>query len=87
MAQGATNAALSQQIDAVKRERDALVEDQRRLQAELEKVTAEGTTLGTAVKSLDATKKKLAADIKVTQSKIRSTDLGYWPSAPATRRC
>ncbi|MBX4206286.1 peptidoglycan DD-metalloendopeptidase family protein, partial [Candidatus Parcubacteria bacterium] len=72
---GATSAALSQQIDEVKRQRDALVAEQERLQAELDKVSQEGQTLGTAVKSLDTTRKKLAADIRVTQSKIASTDL------------
>ncbi len=67
--------ALSQEIERVRSEREALVEEQRRLQSELDKVTREGQTLGTAVKSLDASKKKLASDIKVTQSKITSTDL------------
>lgn len=71
LAQGAPSA----QIEAVRRERDALVAEQQRLQAELDKVSREGQSLGTAVKSLDVTRKKLAADIRVTQSKIRSTDL------------
>ncbi len=66
---------LSAQINSVKKEREILVEEQRRLQAELEKVSSETASLGTAVKSLDTTRKKLAADIKVTQSKISSTDL------------
>lgn len=70
-----TSDALSAQIENVRREREALVEEQRKLQAELDKVSREGQNLGTAVKSLDATKKKLTSDIKVTQSKIRSTDL------------
>lgn len=72
----ATNSEiLSQQIDAVKGEREALVEEQKKLQAELDKITLEGQTLGSAVKSLDSTRKKLASDIKITQSKIASTDL------------
>ena len=70
-----TSAALSEQIETVRREREALVQEQQKLQAELEKVTREGQNLGTAVKSLDTTRKKLAADIRVTQSKIVSTDL------------
>lgn len=73
--QAASSAALSAQIESVRREREALVAEQEKLQAELDRVTAEGRSLGTAVKSLDATKKKLAADIKVTQSKISSADL------------
>ena len=68
-------AELSTQIESVRREREALVEEQTRLQAELEAINRESQSLGTAVKSLDATKKKIAADIKVTQSKISSTDL------------
>jgi murein DD-endopeptidase MepM/ murein hydrolase activator NlpD len=74
-AHAASSAALSSQIDEVRRARDELVAEQARLQAELDKITAEGRTLGTAVKSLDATRAKLASDIKVTQSKISSADL------------
>ncbi len=70
-----SNAALNQQIETVRREREALVAEQQKLQAELDKVTQEGRSLGTAVKSLDASKRKIAADIKVTQSKINATDL------------
>jgi murein DD-endopeptidase MepM/ murein hydrolase activator NlpD len=66
---------LERQIEGVRREREILIEEQRKLQAELEVVNREGQTLGTAVKSLDATRRKLAADISVTQSKINSTDL------------
>ena len=73
--QAATNAALSEQIESVRRERETLLLEQQRLQAELDKVSREGQTLGTAVKSLDTTRKKLTADIKVTQSKISTTDL------------
>jgi murein DD-endopeptidase MepM/ murein hydrolase activator NlpD len=75
LSHAASTAALSSQIEDVRRQRDTLVEEQQRLQAELDKVSAQGQTLGTAVKSLDATRKKLAADIKVTQSKIKSADL------------
>ncbi|MDO8565026.1 MAG: peptidoglycan DD-metalloendopeptidase family protein [bacterium] len=71
----APSSALTQQIETVRREREALLNEQRRLQAELEAVNRESQTLGSAVKSLDATRKKLATDIKVTQSKISSTNL------------
>jgi murein DD-endopeptidase MepM/ murein hydrolase activator NlpD len=74
-ARAASTAALSQQIEEVKAQRNALLEEQARLEAELDKITAEGQSLGTAVKGLDATRAKLAADIKVTQSKIKSADL------------
>lgn len=73
--QAANPAEIAQQMEAIRREREALVEEQRKLQAELEKVNREGQTLGTAVRSLDATRNKLAADIRITQSKISSTDL------------
>lgn len=66
---------LEQQIEKVRRERAVLVEEQKKLQAELEVVSQESQTLGATVKSLDTTKKKLAKDINITQSKITSTDL------------
>ncbi|MEK7176760.1 MAG: peptidoglycan DD-metalloendopeptidase family protein [Patescibacteria group bacterium] len=70
-----TPTELEQQIEQVKNEREDLVAEQKKLQAELDAVNKESQTLGSAVKSLDATKKKLAADIRVTQSKINSTSL------------
>lgn len=66
---------LENQIEQVRRERENLVAEQRRLEAELEVVNKESQTLGSAVKSLDTTRKKLVADINVTQSKITSTNL------------
>ncbi len=66
---------LEQQIDKVRRNREVLVEEQKKLQSELDEINKESQTLGSAVKSLDATKKKLAKDISITQSKITSTDL------------
>src|SRR3989344_8024426 len=66
---------LERQIENVRREREVLLEEQKKLQVELEAVNREAQTLGGAVKSLDATRKKLAADISVTQSRITSTNL------------
>src|SRR3990167_7160675 len=66
---------LEQQIERVRRERETLVEEQKKLQVELEEINKESQTLGSAVKSLDATKKKLVKDISITQSKITSTGL------------
>ncbi|MEX2013364.1 MAG: peptidoglycan DD-metalloendopeptidase family protein [Parcubacteria group bacterium] len=66
---------LQQQIEQQKKELEVLVEEQKKLQAELEAVNRESQTLGSAVKSLDATRRKLSADINVTQSKINSTSL------------
>lgn len=66
---------LGQQIEQVRREREVLLEEQKKLQAELEATNKESQSLGSAVKSLDTTKKKLTKDISVTQSKIISTNL------------
>jgi len=68
-------AELQAQINATKRERDALVEEQARLEAELNELNKQSQTLGTAVKSLDATRKKLQNDINITKSKINSSNL------------
>ncbi|MEK6852478.1 MAG: hypothetical protein AABX59_01235, partial [Nanoarchaeota archaeon] len=73
---GAANPSeLEKQIEQVRQDRAVLIEEQKKLQAELEAVNKESQTIGAAVKSLDTTKKKLAADINVTQSKITSTNL------------
>jgi murein DD-endopeptidase MepM/ murein hydrolase activator NlpD len=66
---------LEQQIENVRKQREALVAEQKKLQAELEAVNRESQSLGSAVRSLDATRKKLAADISLTQSKISSASL------------
>lgn len=66
---------LSQQIENAKKERESLLAEQKKLQAELEAINLETRNLGSAVKSLDTTRKKLAADIKVTESKLKSTSL------------
>ncbi|MFZ2484874.1 MAG: peptidoglycan DD-metalloendopeptidase family protein [Minisyncoccia bacterium] len=71
----ATPSELEQQIDQVRRDREVLLEEQKKLQAELEATNKESQSLGSAVKSLDTTKKKLTKDISITQSRITSTDL------------
>lgn len=73
--QAALPAELQAQINATKRNRDALVEEQRRLETELNDLNKQSQTLGTAVKSLDATRKKLQNDINITKSKINSSNL------------
>jgi len=73
---GAANPSeLEQQIEQVRKDREVLLEEQKKLQAELEATNRESQTLGTAVKSLDTTKRKLAKDISITQSRINSTNL------------
>lgn len=71
----ATPAELAKKIEATRRERDELVREQRRLEAELEAVSRQGQSLASTVKSLDAARKKLASDIRLTQSRIASTNL------------
>ena len=66
---------LKRQIEQVSVEREALLAEQRKLEAELLEINKEAQTLGTAVKSLQATRNKLQADINVTNSKIRSASL------------
>ena len=73
---GAANPTeLERQIEQVRREREVLLEEQRKLQIELDIVNKESQSIGSAVKSLDTTRKKIASDISVTQSKITSTNL------------
>jgi len=71
----ANSSELEQQIEQVRREREVLIEEQKKLEAELEAVNRESRSLGSTVKSLDATRKKLAKDISITRSRITSTDL------------
>ncbi len=71
----ASQSEIEQQIKQVKNERGVLLEEQRKLQLELKATNRESQTLGTAVKSLDITRRKLAKDIKITQSRITSTNL------------
>lgn len=66
---------LTKKIDDVRKEREVLIDEQRRLQAELENINREALTLGNAVKSLDTLRKKLNADLNVTSSKINSNTL------------
>ncbi|MEK7187143.1 MAG: hypothetical protein AAB690_02500, partial [Patescibacteria group bacterium] len=71
----AVPAEIQVQIESTKRERDTLLEEQKRLEAELDALNKESQTIGTAVKSLDATRKKLVNDINITKSKITSSNL------------
>ncbi|MHB1330778.1 MAG: murein hydrolase activator EnvC family protein [Minisyncoccota bacterium] len=70
-----TNAEIQRQIEATKRERDALLEQQRKIEAELQTINAQGQTLQGTVESLDATRAKLANDLKITQSGINKSNL------------
>lgn len=71
----ATPEELQRKIEDARREREVLLEEQRKLQAELASISAEGRTLQGTVQTLDATRKKLSNDIKLTQSKINASNL------------
>jgi len=71
----ATEAELQQKISDTQKQRDILLEEQKKLQAELDTLGKQGATLQGAVKSLDATRLKLTNDIKITQTKISSANL------------
>jgi len=66
---------LQQKIQDAQTQKAQLLEEQKKLQAELDHLNSQSQTLSGTVRSLDATKKKLANDIKLTQSKITNTDL------------
>jgi murein DD-endopeptidase MepM/ murein hydrolase activator NlpD len=68
-------ADIQRQIQAAQQERDALIQEQRKLLSELTLINSQALTLGTAVKSLDATRRKLTNDINITKTKITSVGL------------
>lgn len=70
-----SDSELTQRIEATKRERDALLEEQKKLQATLNTLNQESQTLTGTVKSLDATRSKIANDLKITQSNINASNL------------
>lgn len=70
-----SDAELSAKIEATKREREALLEEQRKLQAALDELNKESETLSGTVKTLDATRTKLSNDLKITQASINSSNL------------
>lgn len=70
-----TNSDIQQKIEETKRERDKLLEEQKKLQTALNEVSKEGQTLQTNVKTLDTTRSKLANDLKLTQANINTSNL------------
>lgn len=66
---------IQQKIEETKRARDALLEEQKQLQAQLDQIGEQGKSLQTTVKSLDATRAKLANDLKITNNKIATANL------------
>lgn len=70
-----TSAELQQKIVDAEKILVELDNEKKKLQAELDVLGKQGSTLQGAVKSLDATRLKLTNDIKITQSKINSANL------------
>lgn len=70
-----TDAELQQKIDATRRERDLLLEQQKKLQVALDEISRESATLTGTVKNLDTARAKIAADLKVTQANINASNL------------
>lgn len=70
-----TSAELQQKIIDAEKVLVELDNEKKKLQAELDVLGKQGSTLQGAVKSLDATRLKLTNDIKITQSKINSANL------------
>ncbi len=67
---------LQQKIANTQKLRDALLEEQKKLQVELDVLGQSKNNLRSNIKVLDATKAKLSNDIKITQSKITTANLG-----------
>lgn len=74
-ANAALPSELQRKIEETKRQHEALLEEQRKLQAELNRTAAESRTLQGAVNSLDSSRRKLASDIKLTESNIKNANL------------
>lgn len=70
-----TNSDILDKIEETKRERDKLLEEQKKIQAALNEISKQGQTLQTTVKSLDTTRSKLANDLKLTQTNINASNL------------
>ena len=70
-----TASDLQQKIIDTAKQRDALLLQQQKLQAELDTIGQNKNTLQNNIKVLNATKAKLTNDIKITQSQITSANL------------
>ncbi len=66
---------LKNQIDSKNTEIKNLEKEIAEYQNQIDEVGKEANTLNNSIKSIDITRKKLAADIKLTTSKISATDL------------
>jgi murein DD-endopeptidase MepM/ murein hydrolase activator NlpD len=71
----AQTADLQAQIEAVQKQRDELLAEQKQLQAQLDALGQQSKSLTGNIKTLDATRTKLLADLKVTQNSISAAGL------------
>jgi len=72
---GASNADIQAQIDAITKQQQALLEQQKQLEGQLNATTAQKQTLQNAINALNLSKQKLQNDLKITTSNINSTNL------------
>lgn len=72
---GATNADIQAQIDAITKQQQVLLEQQKQLEGQLNATAAQKQTLQNAINTLNLSKKKLQNDLKITTSNINSTTL------------
>jgi peptidoglycan hydrolase CwlO-like protein len=70
-----TSSDIESKIADTQKQRDALLEQQKKLQTALNEINKEGQTLQGTVKTLDVTKQKLANDLKITQTSISKANL------------
>src|SRR4051812_34567576 len=66
---------LQQKIADTEKQRQALLEEQARLQAQIDAAQKQGSTLKSTINQLQASKNKIDNDLKVTQSNIDSANL------------
>lgn len=69
-----TVAELEAQISDVRSRNQALQSELQKLNSELSKLNTQSKTLGNAVSELDATRRKILTEIKITEDKISTTE-------------
>ncbi len=63
------------QIENAQAERSRLFEEQKKIQAEIDKTYSQGQSLKSTISELESSKKKLDHDLKITQSNINAANL------------
>lgn len=75
IAQSLSVEELQREIEKKRLEKEKLDAENKILEAQIQETNKQAKTLQTAVKSLDTTQKKLQNDLRVTETKIGSTEL------------